>query len=189
MAWTDGDFKLFATGLAIGGQWNLGEVKASGIAICYHDVGEYDHFYLKFTKAIAEFSFGQFEETVVVVGKNGEIPVSNATIYNSTTIRIEANIEGEDDGILVAGREHGYLSYASGKNIPKFVSMLWLNELVNFIKLAYIWDKVKFTNTSIIEAIVDVVFNSTNNSAPTENINTYETREVTDNVNVSYFKQ
>ena len=38
MAWTDGDFKLFATGLAIGGQWNLGEVKASGIAICYHDV-------------------------------------------------------------------------------------------------------------------------------------------------------
>lgn len=189
MAWTDGDFKLFATGLAIGGQWNLGEVKASGIAICYHDVGEYDHFYLKFTKAIAEFSFGQFKETVVVVGKNGEIPVSNATIYNSTTIRIEANIEGEDDGILVAGREHGYLSYASGKNIPKFVSMLWLNELVNFIKLAYIWDKVKFTNTLVHESIIDVVFNNTNSSAHTEHIDMLETKEITDNVTVSYFKQ
>ena len=59
MAWTDGDFKLFATGLAIGGQWNLGEVKAGDVVECWNDEGVYDYFYMKFKKAVKEFSFGQ----------------------------------------------------------------------------------------------------------------------------------
>ena len=142
MAWTDGDFKLFATGLAIGGQWNLGEVKASDVATCYYDAGQFDHFYIKFKKEISEFSFGQFQETITLIGKNGVIKPNDAKKHSSTEMIVYASLLDENDGVLVVGRENGYLTYFTKQLIPKFVSVLTIREFSNIVKLAYIWDKV-----------------------------------------------
>lgn len=142
MAWLEGDLKIFAAGLAIGGEWNLGEVASSGIAVCYYDAGQFDHFYIKFTKPIAEFSFGQFQETVIIVGKYGVIYPTEAMKHSLTEIIVYADISKEDDGILIAGKENGYLTYATGKLIPKFAASLYVTEIMNIVKLAYIWDKV-----------------------------------------------
>lgn len=189
MAWTDGDFKLFAAGLAIGGKWNLGEVATSGIATCRYDAGQYDHFYIKFTKVISEFSFGQFQETVAILGKFGVISPTDAKKFGSTEIIVYADISEEDDGILVAGRENGYLMYESGKLIPKFAASMFITELMNIVKLAYIWDKVPMRLLATVTESIGILHSSQQNINPSDSVQiAVYTMDVGDNVDLSYFK-
>lgn len=189
MAWLEGDLKIFAAGLAIGGEWNLGEVASSGIAVCYYDAGQFDHFYIKFTKPIAEFSLGQFQETVIIVGKYGVIYPTEATKHSLTEIIVYADISKEDDGILIAGKENGYLTYATGKLIPKFVASLYVTELMNIVKLAYIWDKVTTSTQYSAVQQIDLYYTGLSTLLLHDAVTIQGSKQqITDKVELSYFK-
>lgn len=143
MAWTDGDFKLFATGLAIGGQWNLGEVKVGDIVECWNDEGVYDYFYMKFKKAVKEFSFGQFVNTVKVysVANDKYIPITSVTRISGTQFKVSCDISNENSGVIVIGLPTAYLQYASGSAVPKFISAFYVSGIATIRTYAYVWDK------------------------------------------------
>ena len=144
MAWTDGDFKLFATGLAIGGQWNLGEVKASDVVECWNDEGVYDCFYMKFKKAINPFSYGQFVNTVKVYSISSDmyLPVYGVTRLDGTICKVDCDISKENSGVIVIGLPTSYLTYTSGSAVPKFISLFYVNGIDRIITYAYVWDDI-----------------------------------------------
>ena len=144
MAWTDGDFKLFATGLAIGGQWNLGEVKAGDVVECWNDEGVYDYFYMKFKKAVKEFSFGQFSNTVKVYSVTNDkyLVVTATERMSGTQFKVSCDISGETSGIIVIGLPTAYLQYESGSSVPKFISAFYASGLEKIYNIAYAWDSV-----------------------------------------------
>lgn len=144
MAWTDGDFKLFATGLAIGGQWNLGEVKTGDVVECWNDEGIYDYFYMKFKKAVKEFSYGQFVNTVKVysVARDSYIPITDVTRISGTQFKVNCDISGENSGVIVIGLPTAYLQYESGSAVPKFISAFYVSGIATMKTYAYVWDKI-----------------------------------------------
>lgn len=147
MAWTDGDFKLFAAGLAIGGQWNLGEVKAGDVVECWNDEGVYDYFYMKFKKAVKEFSYGQFVNTVKVysVAHDEYLPVTAITRISGTQLKVSCDISGENSGVIVIGLPTAYLQYESGSAVPKFISLFYVSGIELMRTYAYVWDKASMT--------------------------------------------
>lgn len=150
MAWTDGDFKLFAAGLAIGGQWNLGEVKVGDVVECWNDEGVYDYFYMKFKKAVKEFSYGQFKNTVKVysIANDSYIPITGVTRISGTQFKVNCNISGENSGVIVLGLPTAYLQYESGSAVPKFISTFYVSGIETMRTYAYVWDKA---NTKIMK--------------------------------------
>lgn len=156
MSWLDGDLKIFAAGLAVGGEWNLGSIQTGDIVTCYNDEGEYDHFYMQFKKPVAEFSFGQFLSTVTLLGKNGIIPVLNAARISGTTIKVSTNLETEDQGVMVVGKQGGYLAYLSGASVPGFVAALMVSGLDTLTPLAYIWDRIAIQATARTQERVEL---------------------------------
>lgn len=158
MAWTDGDFKLFATGLAIGGQWNLGEVKVGDVVECWNDEGVYDYFYMKFKKAVKEFSYGQFTNTVKVysIAHDEYLPITSVIRISSTQFKVNCDISGENSGVIVIGLPTAYLQYESGSAVPKFISLFYVRGIETIRTYAYIWDKAstKIMNLQVQENIM-----------------------------------
>lgn len=192
MAWTDGDFKLFATGLAIGGQWNLGEVKAGDVVECWNDEGIYDSFYMKFKKAVKEFSYGQFKNTVKVysVSRDLYIPITGVTRISGTQFKVSCDISNENSGVIVIGLPTAYLQYESGSAVPKFISSFYVSGIEIIRTYAYVWDKAstKIMNLQAQENIMllcadDKVFTLKDAVTP---YNTFLT--VGENVDLGYYK-
>lgn len=147
MAWLEGDLKIFAAGLAIGGQWNLGEVKVGDIVECWNDEGVYDCFYIKFKKAVKEFSFGQFVNTVKVysVSSDTYLPVTAVTRLSGTQFKVSCDISNENSGVIVIGLPTAYLQYESGSAVPKFISSFYVSGIATIRTYAYVWDKANTT--------------------------------------------
>lgn len=192
MAWTDGDFKLFATGLAIGGQWNLGEVKVGDVVECWNDEGVYDYFYIKFKKAVKEFSFGQFVNTVKVysVARDIYIPITGVTRISGTQFKVNCDISGENSGIIVIGLPTAYLQYESGSAVPKFISSFYVSGIETIRTYAYIWDKASTTmmKLPVLENIT-LLCTDTNVFTLKDTITPYSPLlTVGENVDLGYYK-
>lgn len=157
MAWTDGDFKLFATGLAIGGQWNLGEVKVGDVVECWNDEGVYDCFYMKFKKAVKEFSYGQFKNTVKVysIANDSYIPITGVTRISGTQFKVNCDISGENSGVIVIGLPTAYMQYESGSAVPKFISAFYVSGIETMRTYAYVWDKAS-TNIMKLQTLENI---------------------------------
>ena len=192
MAWTDGDFKLFATGLAIGGQWNLGEVKAGDVVECWNDDGVYDYFYVKFKKAINPFSYGQFVNTVKVysISSDTYLPVSGVTRLDGTTCKVNCDISKENSGVIVIGLPTSYLTYTSGSAVQKFISMFYVNGIDRIVTYAYLWENIglSFLKFSSVLGNPKPYMYETTSYNPKENISLCgKILSANDSVEVSYF--
>lgn len=145
MPWMDGDLKVFAAGLAVGGEWNSAAGGKPALEpLLWYDEGEYNHFYIGFKKPISEFSYGQFAASVYVVAQNQLLPVSGAKRINTTTAIVYANITGQTRGVLVAGVDNGWLTFQNGEVIPAFAGSFTVEGPVNYVDLCYCYDPVGF---------------------------------------------
>lgn len=151
MAWLEGDLKIFAAGLAIGGEWNLGEVKASDIVTCWNDEGIYDYFYIKFNRAIKPFSYGQFVNTVKVysITSDSYLPVRSTSRIDQTTYKVFCDIHKETAGVAVIGLPTNYLSYLTGTAVPSFLTVFFVEGIDRIITVAYIWDDISVSIHSL----------------------------------------
>lgn len=192
MAWLEGDLKIFAAGLAIGGQWNLGEVKVGDIVECWNDEGVYDCFYIKFKKAVKEFSFGQFVNTVKVysVSRDTYLPITAVTRLSGTQFKVSCDISNENSGVIVIGLPTAYLQYESGSAVPKFISSFYVSGLETIRTYAYIWDKAS-TNMLPLQSNDNITLLCTDTKVLTlkESITPYNTLlTVNENVDLGYYK-
>lgn len=151
MAWLEGDLKIFAAGLAIGGEWNLGEVKASDVVTCWNDEGNYDYFYLKFKSGIKPFSYGQFVNTVKVysITSDSYLPISTTSRIDQTTYKVFCDIRKETAGVAVIGLPTHYLSYLNGAAVPSFLTIFYIEGIDKITTAAYAWDVVAMSVRSL----------------------------------------
>lgn len=142
MAWLEGDLKIFAAGLAIGGKWNLGEVGDAGITV-YNDVDEFDHFYIRFSRLLADFSSTQAAWTLHAYDAflGTELSLSNFVQVGPTVIKVACDISKCTSGVLVVGFPTGYLRYVSGKSVGSFARLLYPVNLPITVNFAYVFER------------------------------------------------
>lgn len=142
MAWLEGDLKIFAAGLAIGGKWNLGEVGDAGITV-YNDVDEFDHFYIRFSRLLADFSYMQAAWTLHAYDAflGTELSLSNFVQIGPTVIKVNCDISKCTSGVLVVGFPTGYLRYVSGKSVGSFARLLYPVNLPITVNFAYVFER------------------------------------------------
>lgn len=186
MAWTDGDLKILAAGMAIGGKWNLGGVEGNS-PTCWNDEGQYDHFYIDFKRSISDFTYGQFNSSVYILGATGFIKITDAKKYSNTVALVYADISTLSHGVIVVGKSNSWIKLLTGGSVPKFISMFYVNGLENYIDLAYLLEQVKVVDKLRSEDVVSLTPVNYLSLAPIDHVLLDTGPTVVETVTVSYF--
>ena len=127
------DETSFLQGIAVGKSlkgWSGGS--SSTIPTCWHDKGEYDHYYIDYHYPITKMSIEVFRlcTRLIYGGANaaGMIMIEELEGYNSTTFKIWADISpAKNSWAATLGISELWLEYDSGRKVPIFAAPWWID--------------------------------------------------------------
>lgn len=146
MSWLEGDIRILAAGMAIGGRFNQTGLigKQAFEPKIWLDDGQFDHFYIDLQKQLRDFSYGQLQQSIYVVSPAGQIIQVTGSQKDGTVVRMEADISGIYGDITVIGVANGWLFYESGKRVPAFSVNLRVDRDPPYVDMAYLYDVIDF---------------------------------------------
>lgn len=148
MSWLDGDLKVFAAGLAVGGEWNLAQVHDSFTPTVWNTPDDYSCFYLDFLRPIRAYSLGQFADSVRVVAGGKFLPYQKAEQVSPRIVRVYVNLSGQEHGVMVVGSDRSRLNYETGKTVPGFITTFYVAGLMVYVDFAWIFERVQMPEFS-----------------------------------------
>lgn len=106
----------------------------------WNDDGVYDRFYIDFKAPLQPFPLSTFNKCIYVLGKDGRITVTKATVTaNSHVYAIEADITGQNQGIIVANVKEG-LVLSPPESLPFFSEFFYVSGIAPVKALTEIYD-------------------------------------------------
>ena len=132
------DKKSLALGLAIGGRYNC-QLNVEYRAMAWNDAGEYGYFYLNYLYPLANLSFGRFVSATVIYGSTtGIITPDNIEMIDSRTVKVYANIAGENR-IRIFGSADMGVNFYDGSTVPSFGTNFYVDGITPY-ELPYLSD-------------------------------------------------
>ena len=125
------DKKSLALGLAIGGRYNC-QLNVEYRALAYNDKGEHDYFYLNYLYPLADLSFGRFVSATVIYGSStGILTPDNIEMADSRTVKVYANIAGENRIRIFSSADMG-VNFYDGSTVPSFGTNFYVDGVVPY---------------------------------------------------------
>ena len=111
--------------------------------LAWNDSGVYSFFYIDFKKPVADFSLGMFTESAVV-HDSVQLAVSGVERVSTSVFKVYADISGRFQGITVLNKVTSYLAFTSGDKIPPFSVHFFVEGVVKYERLKYLYERVDF---------------------------------------------
>jgi hypothetical protein len=136
----------FISGMSTRGLTRSGEYYKPRI---WNDSGIYDYFYIDFKGQLNDFSLGMFLESIIVYDSE-QIIVTDINFISSGVYKVFADIEGKINGVTVINKKSTLLTFTSGRILPVFSTIFYVEGVTPYVRKAYIYEKVNIGISNII---------------------------------------
>jgi hypothetical protein len=125
--------------------------------ICYNDEGVYNYFYIDFRRALEDFSFGMFSESVVV-HDSVQLPATDVDYVSPGVYKVWCDISDKIHGITVLNKKTSLLTFYNGQKIPAFSTHFFVAGQARYINGAYLFGKATLTQSLFPteESVIDI---------------------------------
>lgn len=149
---TETDFQNgFLCGMATKGLIRSGALYAP---IIWNDEGVYDFFYIDFKRALAPFSMGMLDESLIL-HDSVQFDISNFTYVSPGVYKIYCDLSDKIKGVTVMNKVSTLLSFSDGTPLPVFSTLFYVAGLVRYNRLPYCYDSAPYvTRTGSADPVI-----------------------------------
>ena len=127
----------FLCGMATKGLVRSGELYKP---LVWNDEGVYSYFYIDFRRVLEPFSFGMFNESIII-HDTVQIPISGIEDNGSGVVKVFCTIADLPKGVTVLNKKTGRIRFKTGERVPVFSAHMFIAGQATQIEAAYIYDK------------------------------------------------
>ena len=120
----------------------------------WNEEGIYNCFYIDFHRALAPFSEGMLDESIIV-HDTVQIEIVGFDYVSSGVYRIYADLSGKTHGVTVLNKASTYLRFANGAKVTPFSAMFYVEGLNKYGKEYWI-ERLDDVNTALIMQNLDL---------------------------------
>ena len=125
--------------------------------VIYNDEGVYSYFYIDFLKAVAPFSLGMWNESIII-HDDAQVPVTNVVKVSDRLYKVYCDLSDKIHGITVLNKATSRLRFSiGGAKMPVFSVHSYIKGLVSYDSTTYLYETENFPafSGSITEAIAN----------------------------------
>lgn len=145
---SDIDFQNgFICGMATRGLTRSGEMYKPNI---WNDNGVFNYFYIDFKEPLEKFSLGMFLESIVLYDSES-IPITNVEYVSPGVYKVFADISGKINGVTVINKKTTLLNFATGKLLPAFSTLFYVDGVANYVRKAYVLEQEQIGSLNLLD--------------------------------------